>query len=133
MIRRTPMARSRSGRRPATLKRVSAKRRRSKLGTKRDPVYQAVDERSRGICELGAHGVGQIVHAATEHHHLFKPRATHHKAVWILHVCRAGHREFEREYAKGRRVPTWFNTVTGRFDTKMIFAADKWAARAQGA
>ncbi len=113
----------------------------ARLGTARDPVYQAVDTRSKGLCEV-VHG---RPHRAVEHHHLFHPRLGtcercdldhlrgHHRWENILHVCRSAHREFEREYAKGRRVPREWSPWLGRYHTEIVTAADKWAARALGA
>lgn len=87
-------------------------------------VYAEVDARSDGFCEVHARR-----HRATEHHHLFKPRQRFHEARFILHVCRAGHREFERPYRAGRRVPTEYDPVLERFRTVLVVAPDKWAAR----
>ena len=87
-------------------------------------VYAQVDLRSGGRCEIEGHE-----HRATEHHHLFKPRALFHEARYILHVCRAGHREFERAFAKGRRVPTVYDRALGRYWTRIVTAPDKFAAR----
>lgn len=110
-------------RRAKGLRRVSSRRQRERSAF--DAVYWEVNARSRGLCELDGHGF----HWASEHHHLFKPRRSHHTAAEILHVCRVGHTEFDRPYRIGRRVPTTFDVGLGRYRTEVVYAADKFALR----
>lgn len=116
------MKRSHPLRRGKPLARVSPKRRAGARAWAR--VYAQVDARSEGRCEIEGHE-----HRATEHHHLFKPRALFHEARYILHVCSAGHREFEQAFAKGRRVLTAYDPTLGRYWTRLVTAPDKFAAR----
>lgn len=113
------------------MKRVSAKRKRSKLGTRQDPVYQAVDARSRGRCE----GPG-CLRLATDHHHCVKPRASHHEPHLIVALCRRCHEQCNAPYAKGRLVVTpeaFSASGVPQFRFRVITASDKFAARARGA
>lgn len=128
MRRRAPIARS--GRSPA---RVSAKRRQSKLGTKHDPVYQAVDRRSGGRCEVSLGLLGRCARRAEEHHHTKKPRASrqNHIPARIIHVCQGHHRMAERPYCQGRLLIA--PSGDGTFYCSVVIAPDKFAARAQGA
>lgn len=104
---------------------VSAKRKRSKLGTKRDPVYQAVDQRSRGRCERPG-----CSRRAKDHHHCLKPRASYHAPEYIVALCRACHERCDYPYLHGRLLVVPEN---GGFRFSVIVAPDKFAARARGA
>lgn len=127
MKRSAPLPRRATLRRTGRLRPLSLKRR---IGFEAwREVYAQVDQRSGGWCELDDHGR----HRAREHHHLRKPRASYHDPRLILHVCRAGHREFDRPYVQGRRVPTVFDPILGRYRTAVVTAADKWAHHAVGA
>lgn len=37
-----------------------------------------------------------------DHHHIIKPRASHHTAALVVHICRQHHEQTERPYFKGR-------------------------------
>lgn len=125
-LRRGPWTRPR-----ASLRRVSAKRRRSKLGTKADPVYQAVDRRSQGRCEVVlVELLGRCYRLGEEHHHTKKPRASseNHVPERIIHVCKIHHRMASREYRDGRLEME--PNGNGTFHCRVAIAPDKWAARA---
>ena len=136
-----PLTRSGALRATKRMRAVSRKRRSAAWKTAYDAEYAAVDARSGNLCELADHPR----HPGVDRNHLFKPRTgscercgvdhlgPHHRRENILKVCRAGHREFERAFAKGRRVPTTFNAALGRYETAIIYAADKFVARATGA
>ncbi len=122
--RSTPLARGHR------LRPVSRKTRQAK--PEFGAVYDAADTRAGGRCEVVDYPVRsgfRCPSAASEHHHLFKPRRSHHTVREILHVCRTHHEQFERAYALGRRVPTTFNEVAGRYDTAVVYAPSKFVAR----
>ena len=101
------MKRGSSLRRRVRLARVSAK---VKAGEPEyDAVYRRVDERSRGLCEvrlpfqtIGHSVTGHCLARATEHHHVRKPRRTHHHERWVMHICRRHHDECSATFANGR-------------------------------
>jgi hypothetical protein len=64
-------------------------------------VYQAVDERSEGRCEVVLDGE-RCRKRATEHHHLVKPRRSYHVPELIVHMCRTHHERCEWPYQRGR-------------------------------
>ena len=85
-------------------------------------VYAEVDLRSRGRCE-----VPWCRRRATDHHHTVKPRASHHTAILIVHLCRIHHEQAERPYLTGRLCIAALGA--GRFRFVLVWAGDKWAAR----
>ena len=101
-----------------------------------DAVYAAVDKRSGGRCELrialmvDAEGrtLGQVCsQRATDHHHLLKPRRSHHVPELIVALCRTHHAEVDAPYAKGRLVIS--PSGDGRFLFRRVYAPDKFAHR----
>jgi hypothetical protein len=100
-------------------------------------VYAEVDARSGFRCEVSTiitastmpgDGWGRCRMRATEHHHLFKPRRSHHTAEVVIHACRACHDRMEWPFKRGRLC------FLSRMGTAFLFAirtaSDKWAARA---
>lgn len=83
------------------MNRISKKRRASGQYTKADTVYQAVDRRSRGRCEVVLEGFRCARHA-TDHHHTKKPRTKWHAPEWVIHVCRRMHEQVELPAAQGK-------------------------------
>jgi hypothetical protein len=114
--RRTPL--QRSGR----LRAMSVKRR-AGLGRWR-AVYEEVDQRSGGRCEvrLGPRS-WRCPDNAVDHHHLVKPRASHHTAELIVHLCRGHHVQVDWPYKLGRLV------IAPGGHSLVVFASDKTEAR----
>lgn len=102
-------------------------------------IQQAVTRRSGGWCEAHTQWVKspfgppvfEGLHGAKEFHHVVKRSAggADHPNN-IVHLCRAAHRQTDAAYAKGRLVITPLDH--GRFEFRVVFAADKFAARGQG-
>lgn len=97
-------------------------------------AYRVVDARSEGRCEcsLMPHVEGWALRfrchrRASDHHHLYKPRRSHHDPALIVHLCRHHHDRCEWPYKRGRLV---VSLVGGRFSFAIRFAADKFSARA---
>lgn len=97
-------------------------------------VYSEVDRRSDGRCEVEIERA-RCRRRATEHHHLFKPRRAHHSADEIAHVCREHHERVDYPYPRGRLcyVGLLVTGETRRFVFVLRYAADKFAARHEGA
>lgn len=119
------------------MKSVSKKLRRARPAFQ--AVYDAVDARSGGRCEvilaLGFSREGARCEAqATEHHHLFKPRRSHHTPGEIVHICNLHHRRVDWPYKFGKLVYVGKVVIgdTERFHFDIRYAASKFAARAQG-
>lgn len=142
-MRRTGfLTRSEAPRRTIRLKPVSTKVRREKKA--HDAVYDAVDARSGMRCEIVNVPRHVVVtyndtadvwyrcgQPAVEHHHLFKPRRSHHTPDAIVHICRACHRLVDAPYRDGRLVYKG-SIVTGAartFHFAIVRAASKFAAR----
>jgi hypothetical protein len=86
-------------------------------------VYAEVDARSDGRCELAI-----CSRRASEHHHCRKPRASHHTAALVLHLCRDHHRMAEAPYRAGRLVTR--PTALG-IGWAIVRQRDKWAQEAE--
>ena len=89
MIRRAPL------RRTGRLKAISKRRRASQKFTKSDPVYQAVDRRSGGRCEVVLDGI-RCAKRQSDRHHLRPGGAGRnslegHTPHVVLAVCRNHH------------------------------------------
>ena len=97
MIRHAPL------RRTGRLKAMSKRRRASQKFTKSDPVYQAVDRRSGGRCEVvlvvndGFTWRARCPERQRDHHHCLKPRETFNDVRYVIGVCRACHDLAEAE------------------------------------
>ena len=115
--RRTPLKRT------GHLRSLSPKRRAALPDW--NAVYAEVDVRSGGWCELGR---GICTRRATEHHHCRKPRASHHTAALVLHLCRIHHAMAEAPYRSGRLVTR--PTATGIAWT-ILRRRDKWSQEAE--
>jgi len=93
-------------------------------------VYRAVDKRSDGICEFSLlPDYGDAIRCkrrATDHHHLYKPRRSHHEKDLVVALCRVHHERCEYPYKRGRLV---ILLVNGRHHFALRFASDKFAAR----
>ena len=120
-MRRSALRRRIPLRRGSRLRPLSAKRR------TRWPdwtaVYAEVDARSGGWCELTI-----CARRATEHHHCRKPRASQHRAVLILHLCREHHRMAEAPYRAGRLVT---RPQADGIGWAILRRHDKWAEQAE--
>ena len=124
LARRTPL--KRTGR----LRALSPKRRAALPDWK--AIYAEVDARSGGWCELGGSS-GQpppwtCMRRATEHHHCRKPRASHHTAALVLHLCREHHRMADAPYRSGRLVTR--PTASG-IAWAILRRRDKWSQQAE--
>lgn len=94
-------------------------------------VYGVVDARSEGRCECdflpSPHdGWTRCRHRAADHHHLYKPRRSHHDPALIVHLCRHHHDRCAWPFKRGRLV---IRLLGGRHTFAIQFAADKFAAR----
>ena len=105
-------------------------RRMSRTRQRQEPdfqaVYRLVDQRSEGRCEVElALRCGK---RATDHHHLVKPRRSHHQPELIVHMCRAHHERCAWPFKRGRLV--WLFPEGGQMREFAIrYASDKFAAR----
>jgi hypothetical protein len=93
-------------------------------------VYDDVDKRSDGFCEVELEHLGRLRRCparATDHHHLVKPRRSHHTPEQIAHVCRPHHDRCTWPYDRGRLVGSVLGG--GRFSWVISFLS--W--RRQGA
>jgi hypothetical protein len=104
---------------------VSAKRRAGRPAW--DAVYDAVDRRSGGWCEVVLRGL-RCRRRAEDHHHTRKPRARYHRPELVIHLCRRHHDQAEAAYARGRLLIE--PGGDGRLVCRVVVAADKFAARA---
>ena len=95
-------------------------------------VYRLVDQRSEGRCEFTqAPEWGppdRCLRRATDHHHILKPRRSHHDEALIVHLCRVHHDRCEWPYQRGRLIVT-AHPMPGRFLFAIRFASGKFAAR----
>jgi len=97
-------------------------------------VYREVDQRSEGRCEVCVDLI-RCARRGVEHHHLFKPRRSHHTAAQVLYACRSCHDRMEWPYWRGRLcyVGSQIAPITSqRFFFVIRYAADKFSARGQG-
>jgi hypothetical protein len=94
-------------------------------------VYAVVDARSEGRCEynpMPEYGTTpRCPRRASDHHHLYKPRRSNHEPILILHLCRDHHDRASWPYQRGRLT---FSIINGLHKAKIVYASDKWAARA---
>ena len=101
-------------------------------------VYRLVDQRSEGRCEFWQPAEfgppTRCPRRAADHHHLFKPRRSHHTPNMIVHLCRAHHDRCDWPYQRGRLI-VWagFGPHAGTFAFTIRFASDKFAAREEQA
>lgn len=109
-----------------SMRKVSKKREEGKRDF--DAVYRQVDSRSDGQCEFQlpyvASGLPRFLRCrdrAMDHHHCIKPRASHHDANLIVHLCRGHHDRCDWPYLRGRLVVTPLGQ--GRFDFSIRFSA----------
>jgi hypothetical protein len=113
----------------APIARVSAKTRH--LAPEFRIVYELVDARSEGRCEVNIVGPwapsARCTHRAADHHHVVKPRRSHHDPALIVAMCRIHHDRCEWPYQRGRLVVTPLGD--GRFTFALRYAADKFSAR----
>jgi hypothetical protein len=73
-----------------------------------------VNQRSEGRCEFRIPCEGLVAvdnmprcpKRATDHHHLLKPRRSHHTPDQIVHLCRDHHDRCEWPFKRGRLVIT---------------------------
>ncbi len=104
-------------------------------------VYKEVDARSGGRCEYRARIAGELEAtagrpfdflrcrlAAREHHHTVKPRRSYHTAAHVIHLCKGHHSRVDWPYRHGKLV---IRPVTGGFECRIVWAADKFAARSR--
>jgi len=102
-------------------------------------VYEEVRERSEGRCEYTARielltpsdpfrPLLRCTHRAVDMHHLYKPRRSHTEKSMLVHLCRHHHERAEYPYKRGRLV---ISLVGGRHTYRIVFAADKFALRAE--
>lgn len=99
-------------------------------------VYKVVDQRSEGRCEFHLSMEGLTVRRgeapprcrkqATDHHHLYKPRRSHHDPALIVHLCRDHHERCEWPFKRGRLC---ISLTGGRFSFSIRYASDKFAVR----
>ena len=93
-------------------------------------VYRLVDARSDGRCEFSQipewGPLLRCTRPARDHHHLYKPRRSHHDSALIVHLCRFHHERCEWPYHRGRLV---ISLRAGQFVFAFLFAADKFALR----
>lgn len=98
-------------------------------------VYRIVDQRSGGRCEFwqpveNENDVPvQCPRRATDHHHIEKPRRSHHTPDLIVHLCRVHHDRCEWPYKRGRLIVTILGWPDEYFSFAIRFASDKLAAR----
>jgi hypothetical protein len=110
-------------------------------------VYADVDARSEGLCEVLTRdpegfkrflamdrGEWRCARRAAEHHHLFKPRRSHHTAGQVIHACIPCHDQMEWPYKRGRLCYLGMlpSAQGPRFLFAVRFASSKFAARGQG-
>ena len=90
-------------------------------------VYRLVDQRSEGRCEFVSEFLDRCPRRASDHHHLVKPRRSHHLPGLIVHLCREHHDRCAWPYKRGRLVvqEQW----RGRFYFFIMYAADKFGVR----
>ncbi len=137
-MRRSPMKRTAMKRQRTRLRPRSRKVQAGAEAFK--AVYKEVDARSGGRCEYRARIAGELEatagrpfdflrcrKAAAEHHHTRKPRRSHHTKEQIIHLCREHHARCEAAFKDGRLE---IRPVTGGFECRIVWAPDKWAARA---
>jgi hypothetical protein len=94
-------------------------------------VYRLVDQRSDGRCEVVVGG-SRCARRGTDHHHLFKPRRSHHTVGEIVHVCRRCHDRMTWPFQRGRLCylgGVYLSQDRQRFFFAIRSASDKWAAR----
>jgi hypothetical protein len=122
-LRRSALRRSQTPLTRGRLRRVSKKVRAGEAAFQ--AVYRQVDARSGGRCEVREFNI-RCLRPARDHHHLYKPRRSHHSPELIVHLCRPHHNACERSYSRGRLV---IALVGGQHMYQIVTAADKWAAR----
>lgn len=83
------------------LRSVSKKRRAGRAEW--DAVYEAVDQRARGRCEVVLDGI-RCHRRARDHHHCLKPRAVYNAPPFVIAICREEHEQVEAPYDRGRLV-----------------------------
>lgn len=105
-------------------------------------VYAEVDQRSEGRCEfwipLESMGLqsSPVIRlrcrkGAVDHHHVLKPRRSHHHPSAIVHLCREHHERADFPFKRGRLV-IGAGSGVGEFTFSIQYASDKFAARGQG-
>lgn len=106
-------------------------RRQSKKVKKGEPsfrkVYALVDRRSEGRCEVNFYPAEPRLgcrRQATDHHHVLKPRRSHHNENAIVHLCRAHHDRAEWPYHRGRLVIKILGS--GKFSFAINYTSDKY-------
>lgn len=95
-------------------------------------VYRAIDQRSGGRCEYVPLEEPRLrcTYRAADHHHLYKPRASHHREDAIVHLCRHHHERCEWPYKRGRLVVESVGIgPTHRFLFTIRYGADKFSVR----
>lgn len=99
-------------------------------------VYRVVDQRSEGQCEHTAEPTPPLFlptlrcpRQARQHHHVTKPRRSHHDPDHVVHLCIPHHERCEWPYHRGRLVVE--PRGRGAFVFRILFASDKWAARGE--
>ena len=95
-----------------------------------DPVYEAVDRRAMGRCEVTFTNLASVrcSNPARDHHHTRKPRKTWNHPDYVMAICRACHERVDWPYLRGRL--EILPLGAGRFACAIVTAPDKWAARA---
>jgi hypothetical protein len=109
-------------------------KRRSEKVTKAAPdfraVYTVVDARSEGRCEYNLlpewRPLVRCRRRASDHHHLYTPRRSHHDPALIVHLCRHHHDRASWPFKRGRLIVALRN---GTHTFTLVFADDKFAAR----
>ena len=121
--------------------------RRSQKVVKGEPdfraVYRLVDQRSEGRCEVqifpdleglcqppGLAILFRCRRRASDHHHLYKPRRSHHDPALIVHLCRHHHDRCAWPFKRGRLV---ISRQAGTFQFAIRFASEKFTAREEEA
>ena len=117
MKRRTPLRRS------TRLRSVSRKRQSADALRAWRKIYAEVDARSGGRCEFPP-----CDRPAVDHHHLVKPRASHHTPDLVVHLCRQHHEQAEQPYQHGRLV---IHLDHGRRVWEIVVAESKFSARGE--
>lgn len=97
-------------------------------------VYAEVDARSEGRCEVWTAGA-RCPRRGLHHHHLFKPRRSHHTAHQVIHACPGCHDRMEWPFKRGRLCYVGALQNAGQHPTfhfLVQYSASKFQARGQG-
>ncbi len=105
-------------------------------------IYREVDQRSGGRCEYRARierelsGIAgrpfdflRCRKAATDHHHLFRPRRSNHRKGVIVHLCRGHHDRCGWPFKDGRLM---IDPVDDGFRFRIVWAESKFALCSRG-